>query len=154
MAVILAATLLATLAGQSAPAWLKPVSRVSAIATLEAAPKTSKTAVVAVDVAPAEGIHVYAPGNKNYIAVDVSAVARRGVIPGKPEYPPAQRYVFGELREVVQVYSKPFRVRLPVTFDGGRPASLDLTVRYQACTDKVCYPPATLALEVAIPPAR
>jgi DsbC/DsbD-like thiol-disulfide interchange protein len=155
---IVAVAVAALLASQPAPAWLKPVSRVRAEASIETPRKgaPSRALVVAVDVTPAPGIHVYAPGNEGYIAVDLSADAMAGITPGKAEYPRSEPFVFGELKEVVQVYAKPFRVRLPIALDGGapRPASLGLTLRYQACTDKVCYPPATLPLEVAVPPAR
>jgi hypothetical protein len=147
----------ALLAAQPTPTWLKPPSRVSASASIEARKGGPPHAlVVAVDVTPAPGIHVYAPGNRDYIAVDLAADATPGIKPGKAEYPPSQPFTFGELREVVQVYAKPFRVRLPIAIDPGapRPASLGLSLRYQACTDKVCYPPARLPLVVSLPAGR
>jgi DsbC/DsbD-like thiol-disulfide interchange protein len=155
IAAVLAAALLAA---QPAPSWLKPASRVSAEASIEAPRKGAlpRTVVVAVDVTLAPGIHVYAPGNTDYIAVQLTADPKPGLKPGAAQFPPAEPFVFGELKEVVQVYAKPFRVRLPVAFDASaaRPTSLALSLRYQACTDRVCYPPATLPLDVTVPPAR
>jgi DsbC/DsbD-like thiol-disulfide interchange protein len=136
------------------PSWLKPASRVTAEATLEPARQGAPAGViaVAVDVRPAPGIHVYAPGNKEYIAVDLAMTPAPGVKPGKVEYPRSEPFVFGELREVVQVYAKPFTIRLPILAEGPpREQVLALALRYQACTDWVCYPPATLPLEVTLP---
>jgi hypothetical protein len=80
--------------------------------------------------------------------------AHPGVTPGRAEYPASEPFVFGELEEVVQVYAKPFRIRLPLAVDSGaaRPRALAATLRYQACTDRVCYPPAVLPIEVVLPP--
>jgi DsbC/DsbD-like thiol-disulfide interchange protein len=154
--IVLAGTLAALLGSQApAPAWLKPASRVSAEASIEEPRKDGapNRVVVSVNVTPAPGIHVYAPGNKDYVPVEVSLVPQPGVTPGKAEYPPSQPLVFGELDEVVQVYAKPFRIRVPIALQAGptRPRAVRATLRYQACTDRVCYPPATLPIEVALP---
>lgn len=153
-----AALAAALIALQPAPSWLKPATRLSAEASIEAAPPGAKarTIMVAVDVTPAAGIHVYAPGNEDYIPVELKVDASPGLKPGAPTYPPAEPFVFGDLKEIVQVYAKRFRIRVPVAWDGSapRPSTLSLTLRYQACTDKVCYPPATLPLAVSLPPVR
>jgi DsbC/DsbD-like thiol-disulfide interchange protein len=138
------------------PAWLKRPVRVSAEASLEPPKKATRagTAVLAVDVTPAPGIHVYAPGNRDYIPVELTVSAPRGIKAGAPEYPPSQTIVFGESKEVVRVYARPFRIRVPLTIsaDAG-PTGVPASLRVQACTDKVCFPPETLPLNVAIPAA-
>jgi hypothetical protein len=151
-----AALLSAVLLSQApaTPGWLKPPSRVTATATLESPRRdAANTLTVAVEVTPAAGIHVYAPGNKDYIAVELRAVPQLGVTPGRAEYPPAEPLVFGALKEVVRVYARPFRIRLPLVVDGAPNAARlqALELRYQACTDRVCFPPATLPLSVALP---
>ena len=79
-----------------------------------------------------------------------------------PIYPPGQDYVFGELKETVKVYSRPFQVRQQVVGECAPPRSAGASitiagaVRYQACDDKVCFPPATAPVSLTLPiaPAR
>jgi DsbC/DsbD-like thiol-disulfide interchange protein len=104
-----------------------------------------------VDVRPAPGIHVYAPGNKDYIPVELTLTPVPGVTAGTVEYPPSETLVFGELKEVVQVYARSFRIRVPITArPERRHSTLAARLRVQACTDKVCFPPETLPLSVAL----
>ena len=95
---------------------------------------------------------MYAPGNKDYIPVELTVKPVPGVKAGAVEYPPSETLVFGELKEVVQVYARPFRIRVPIV---GRPQGSDsplaASLRVQACTDKVCFPPETLPLSIALP---
>jgi DsbC/DsbD-like thiol-disulfide interchange protein len=106
---------------------------------------------------PAAGIHVYAPGNPDYIPVSVTLQLPKGVQADRAVYPPGEDYEFGELKEIVQVYSHPFEVRqrITVTRAAARAAGTALTiegsVRYQACTDKVCFPPATAPVSLKLP---
>ena len=61
----------------------------------------------------------------------------------------------------MKVYSKPFVILLPVTataaFAKGRPADAGAaatvkgTVDYQACDDKVCFPPQSQPFSVDVP---
>jgi DsbC/DsbD-like thiol-disulfide interchange protein len=109
------------------------------------------------DMTPARGIHVYAPGNRDYIPVTVTLAASPGVQVRPAVYPPGTDYVFGELEEIVKVYSSPFQVRQPVVVSPAAAkaagASITITgaVRYQACDDKVCFPPATAPIEITLP---
>src|SRR4051812_3274203 len=67
--------------------------------------------VLRFDMVPAPGIHVYAPGNPDYIPVSVTLTPVSGVQAQPPVYPPAENYLFGELKETVKVYNRPFQVR-------------------------------------------
>ena len=106
---------------------------------------------------PAAGIHVYAPGNPDYIPVSVTLQLPAGVQADPPVYPPGEDYVFGEPAEIVKVYSRPFEVRQRITVTraaartAGSALAIDGSVRYQACTDKVCFPPATAPVSLTVP---
>jgi DsbC/DsbD-like thiol-disulfide interchange protein len=136
----------------------RPASRLSVTLSADAAtilpgrPTTVRLAMV-----PAAGIHVYAPGNPDYIPVTVTLRLPSGVQAQPAVYPPGEDYVFGELKEIVKVYSRPFEVRqrITVTRAAARTAGSALTiegsVRYQACNDKVCFPPATAPVSLTLP---
>jgi DsbC/DsbD-like thiol-disulfide interchange protein len=137
------------------PAWFRAPARVTIMASAVASSGTTRGWMVRVDVTPATGIHVYAPGNDGYIPVSVSLKVPAGLRSGQPTYPAGEPYVFGETKEVVQVYQHPFRITQSISV--GRagtfksPAALAGELRYQACTDKVCFPPQTEPFTVTLP---
>jgi DsbC/DsbD-like thiol-disulfide interchange protein len=96
-----------------------------------------------VDVAPKPGIHVYAPGSKDYIPITVKLNAQPAIKAGKVAYPKSEMMTFAD--EKVPVFQKPFRLTQDVTLDkSAKPGSMVTvagTVSYQACDDRVCYPP-------------
>jgi hypothetical protein len=98
-----------------------------------------------VDVTPNPNIHVYAPGNKDYIPITVKVEAQPAIKIGKVTYPKAETMTFAD--EKVPVFQKPFRLTQEVTIAGSMKPGATLpiagTVNYQACDDKVCYPPET-----------
>jgi DsbC/DsbD-like thiol-disulfide interchange protein len=97
-----------------------------------------------VDVTPRPGIHVYAPGAKDYLPIALKLEARSGVTIGALTYPKAQTLTFEG--EKVPVYDKPFRLVQDVTLDRsleeGQTVTVSGTVDYQACDDRVCFIPA------------
>ena len=96
-----------------------------------------------VDVAPKAGIHVYAPGSKDYIAITLKLTSPADLKAGKLAYPKSEVMTFGDER--VSVFDKPFRLTQEVTL--GKSAKSRSTVNVagvvnlQACDDRVCYPP-------------
>ena len=96
-----------------------------------------------VDVTPKPGIHVYAPGSKDYIPITVKLNAQPEVKVGKVAYPKSELMTFAD--EKVPVFQKPFRLTQDVTLDksakAGSTVTVSGTVNYQACDDRVCYPP-------------
>ena len=97
-----------------------------------------------VDVAPKPGIHVYAPGSKDYIPITVKLNPQpQQLKSGKVLYPKAEMMTFADER--VPVFDKPFRLTQDVTLDKslkpGATVAVAGTVSYQACDDRVCYPP-------------
>ena len=96
-----------------------------------------------VDVTPKAGIHVYAPGSNDYIPITVKLNAQPEIKAGKVAYPKSEMMTFAD--EKVPVFQKPFRLTQDVTLDkSAKPGStmtVSGTVNYQACDDRVCYPP-------------
>jgi len=103
---------------------------------------------------PVPGVHVYAPGNRDYIPVTVAVTPVDGLTIGEPTFPDAEPYFFAPLKQAVTVYSKAFTVRIPVKADAAflkdrRAAAAESVplkgvISYQACDDKVCFPPQTV----------
>ena len=96
-----------------------------------------------VDVTPKPNIHVYAPGSKDYIPITVKLNAPPEIKAGKLAYPKSEMMTFAD--EKVPVFQKPFRLTQDVTIDksakAGSTVTMTGTVNYQACDDRVCYPP-------------
>jgi peroxiredoxin len=111
---------------------------------------------LAVNVTPHRGIHVYAPGASGYrvIAVKLEVQPLVSALPIK--YPPSQIYFFKPLNERVPVYEKPFALLQDVELEGTPQAQTALrgrdsvtvngTLEYQACDDKVCFNPEAVPL--------
>jgi DsbC/DsbD-like thiol-disulfide interchange protein len=94
------------------------------------------------DVTPKAGIHVYAPGSKDYIPITVKLTAPADLKAGKMVYPKAETMTFADER--VPVFQKPFRLSQEVTLGKTIKAgavNIAGTVNLQACDDRVCYPP-------------
>jgi len=117
-------------------------------ATIVAAPaEVSGTAgtklALFVDVTPKPGMHVYAPGNEDYIPITVKLSPVAEIKPGKVAYPKSEVMMLAD--EKVSVFQKAFRLTQDVTLDKsakpGATITIAGTVNYQACDDKVCYPP-------------
>lgn len=153
LAASLSAAITAAPAGQSffknQPARLAVDAKVEG--TLDSKTRTAHLAVAA---SPVPGVHVYAPGNPDYIQVSVAVTPVEGLTIGEATFPDAEPYFFAPLKQAVKVYSKPFTVRIPITataaFLKARPSGaadhvpLEGVLSYQACDDKVCFPPQTL----------
>ncbi len=111
---------------------------------------------LAVEITPKKGMHVYAPGAKNYrvVTLDVAPQPYLRVLPAK--YPASEIYHFKPLNERVATYQKPFTIVVEVVpdvtpeaqkaFSGRKALALSGTLEYQACDDKICYNPVSLPL--------
>jgi DsbC/DsbD-like thiol-disulfide interchange protein len=102
----------------------------------------AKVALV-VDVTPKPGIHVYAPGNTYYIPITVKLNAASEVKPGKLAYPKSEMALIADER--VAVFQKPFQLTQEISIDKSVKSGSQIVVagmvNYQACDDKVCFPP-------------
>ena len=99
--------------------------------------------------------HAYAPGVQGYRPLALHLDAQPLVTVHEPVYPVPRDYVYAPLQETVPVFEGRFRVLQDVTLAGGRQVAerlrtgdttLAITGRldYQVCSDRVCYPPASL----------
>jgi DsbC/DsbD-like thiol-disulfide interchange protein len=109
-------------------------------------------------VAPARGIHIYAPGS-GYQAIAVEIDSRRGMKAKPLEYPPSEMYHFEPLDEIVPVYQKPFVLKQAVAVGaaavkGKSTLTLSGSVSYQACDDRVCFRPASIPFTFELPVKR
>ena len=105
--------------------------------------KVGGTVLLFVDVEPKPGMHVYAPGSTDYIAITVKLNPQPEIKAGKLAYPKSEMVTLAGER--VPVFQKPFRltqsVSLARSVQPGASLAVTGTVNYQACDDKVCYPP-------------
>jgi DsbC/DsbD-like thiol-disulfide interchange protein len=103
--------------------------------------KSGTKTMLFVDVTPNPNIHVYAPGASDYIPITVKVEPQPGVKAGKLSYPKSEMMTFAD--EKVPVFQKPFRLTQEITVLGkpGTSVPIKATVDYQACDDRVCYPP-------------
>jgi thiol:disulfide interchange protein DsbD len=101
---------------------------------------------LSVEVTPKPGIHVYAPGSNDYIPITVKLNPQTQLKVGKVAYPKSEIMTFAD--EKVPVFEKPFRLTQDVTLDKslkpGASVNVAGTVHYQACDDRVCYPPESV----------
>jgi hypothetical protein len=102
------------------------------------APETQFSLVL--DLRPARGGHVYAPGVTGYKPIALSVEAQPGLVTRGAQYPPSEDYHFKPLNEHVQVYQRPFRIVdvSSLTIKG--------VLNYQACDDKLCFTPQSVPL--------
>lgn len=111
---------------------------------------------VTLDLAPAPGIHVYAPTVVDYKPIAFTVRPQPGLIVRKVTYPQAEKYVYAPLKQTIDVYEKPFRVVQELALDAspaGRAAlkgasmlTMTGTLSYQACDEKICYPPRAVQM--------
>lgn len=130
-----------------------PKQHIAVAATASAASANPGAKVsLFVDVVPDPGIHVYAPGAKDYQAIAVTIDKQRGVTIGTVVFPKSEMLSFEG--ESVPVFQKPFRLTEAVTIakstKPGTRLTVNGTVAYQACDDKVCFIPASLPVSWTI----
>jgi AhpC/TSA family protein/cytochrome c biogenesis DsbD-like protein len=111
---------------------------------------------IVVDVTPAARVHVYAPGASPYIPVALTLTPQPGVLVRGATFPKSDDYFFKPLHEHVPVYQRPFRIVQDVALDPSSEGTAALknvttltingTFEYQACDDKVCFPPQSVPL--------
>jgi peroxiredoxin len=108
------------------------------------------------DITPKRGMHVYAPGASNYRVISVKLAEQPFVRALAPKYPQSEIYHFKPLDERVPVYQKPFTLvqeivlegdlKAQAAFKGKDSVTINATLEYQACDDRICYNPVSLPL--------
>ena len=101
-----------------------------------------------VDVSPKPKMHVYAPDQTDYIPIELKVEPASSFKAEAIQYPAAEQFFFAPLEETQRVYSKPFRIRLPIALaqNVATPLTIKGAVRYQACDDAICYLPQTVGV--------
>jgi DsbC/DsbD-like thiol-disulfide interchange protein len=103
---------------------------------------------LAVEMTPNPGIHVYAPGAKDYLPVKLTLKPQAEATAGKLTYPKSEMVHFEVLNETVPVYRKPFTLLQDVTLKKslkpGSTVTLAATLEFQACDDQVCFVPESV----------
>jgi DsbC/DsbD-like thiol-disulfide interchange protein len=110
---------------------------------------------VALDLTPAPGIHVYAPGVVGYKPLALQIKPQAGVVVRGVTFPPSESYYYAPLKETVAVYQKPFSVVQELTLGTGvkgvKAVTVQGTLSYQACDEKICYPPRQVPVTWQVP---
>lgn len=124
-----------------------------------AAPGATLTLIV--DVVPKPGMHVYAPGQSEYIPVSVTLEPDAAIKTRPPRFPPPELFFFEPLQETQRVYSRSFRIRQDVTVAAtaavreraaaGRGLTVRGVLKYQACDDTICYVPVDVPVSWTVP---
>lgn len=111
---------------------------------------------LAVQVQPQPGVHVYAPGASGYKVINLSLKPQPFVRVLPMTYPASEVYFFKPLNERVPVFQKPFTLVQELVLEGTSAAqaayrgtesiTLEGSLDYQACDDKMCFNPASVPL--------
>lgn len=100
------------------------------------------------------GWHVYtAPVPAGYTALGAEVTPVAGIDAGAPAWPAGRPHRVEGLDETFSVLDGTIRGQIPVTFAvaaGTGDLRLEIAVRYQACSDTACLPPATLRLSLLV----
>lgn len=101
-----------------------------------------------IDVAPKPTMHVYAPGQKDYIPISVTIDGPAAIKPATIQFPTPEKRDVKELGTQL-VYSKPFRIVQAIAVAKGTlakpgPLTVKGAVKYQACDESICYAPITV----------
>lgn len=113
------------------------------------------------DVQLGPGLHVYAPGvQSDYIPIEWSMKESPALTVRPPTYPSSKMLRLEAIKETVPVYQDTFRLVRDVTvgrdaaikplLDAEGKLAIEGALRYQACDNKVCYPPETVPVRWAL----
>lgn len=87
--------------------------------------------------------------SSEYAIPTVVTVSGQGVRVSRITYPRGRNRKFSFSEKLINVYEGrvnfPFSVTVPASFKGNV-VRLNVAVRYQACTNEVCYPPKTKSI--------
>jgi hypothetical protein len=102
------------------------------------------------DITPNPDVHIYAPGAKDFVQTTLTLSPQARLTIGKPGYPKAELVLDPVLNERIPEYTRTFRIAQPVTLGPAVKSREDVTIsgvlNYQACDDKMCYPPASASV--------
>src|SRR5688572_27958121 len=140
---LLAATVAHAQLRRPAPAELTPLLETDAV-------RAGTTARAALIIRLPEGLHTNSnkPRDPLLIPIVLSIQAPAGVSVTEIVYPPPQDLQQEGATQPLAVFEREFTIGAQLAVDAGVPAGelvVPASLRYQACDEKVCYPPVTLA---------
>jgi hypothetical protein len=102
-----------------------------------------------------EGYHVQAnpAAEPHLIPLSLELGPTDAIRPGRPLYPPGRPYRLRGASSDLSVYGGSFDLRIPVEArDGASTGESRLTgaLRYQACSERICLRPASVAVELTV----
>ncbi len=113
--------------------------------------------LLSLDIDLSAHMHVYAPGVAGYIPVEWNIDPAGGTKLQPVQFPAPEKLYLKAIKETALIYRRKVRLTREITF--GQEATLKPLVdangelvlkgafRYQACDDRVCYPPETVPVE-------
>jgi hypothetical protein len=109
------------------------------------------------DIELKPNMHVYAPGVEGYIAIDWKIKDSDAAVAHDVVYPASKKLHLAAINETVPVYRDEFRLTRDITIgqdakvrpvlDAAGKFTIEGSLRYQACDDRVCYIPQELPLK-------
>lgn len=117
--------------------------------------KRGATSQAVVELKVRQGFHVQAnPASKpQLIATKVDVATPLDLSAERPIYPTAKPYKVPGLQTDVDTYDGQFEVKIPLKAAASAAMGkreIEGKVRYQACDDKVCYPPTVAKFGVPV----
>jgi len=148
------------MAGRALPvrAQMGEIPKAQDLVTIKAAPvrlAPGARGAARVVVMVRAGWHVQAnpAANENSIPTTIAASGDAGLSMGAPEYPPGRRVKLPIDDQPLSVYDGMFAIEVPVSAAASAPAGAHTIagkLRFQACNDQICLPPATKDFQVAV----
>jgi peroxiredoxin len=112
------------------------------------------------DIRPHTGIHVYAPGAKDYRVINFKMDPSPIVTTRPLQYPASETYHFKPLNERVPVFQTPFRLVQSMAVGASQDVRAALkgvdsltiagTLEYQACDDRLCFTPRSIPMSYTV----
>jgi hypothetical protein len=117
---------------------------------------------IIVAVTPRARMHVYAPGEPDYIPIELKLDRSPRVSSmTAAQYPGSNTIFLAAVNQRVKAYDAPFRITQALTIaatpeiialaGSRKPVEVTGTLSYQACDDSVCYRPESVPLRWEIP---
>lgn len=114
-----------------------------------------------IDIALDPRVHVYAPGVEGYIPISWSVNESPAWKPAEVVFPASKKLRLEAINETVPVFDGKFRLRreLVITdekdvrplLDSNGNLTISGSVKYQACDDRQCFLPSTVAVKWTLP---
>jgi hypothetical protein len=105
-----------------------------------------------VELSVPSGTHVFAsPVPDGYTPLSLQVESLDGLEVGQPALPRARSFTLAGLQEHFLVYEDVIRTMIPLRLTRNLGSTvITMRVEYQACTSTVCFPPATVSVDVPL----